>query len=38
MTNKKPLNSNTISVMKPDSKDLADVGENRGLRSRTSTK
>ncbi len=32
MTDKRPLNSNTINAMKPSCKDLADTGENRGLR------
>jgi len=32
MSDKKPLNSNAISAMKPGYKDLADIGENRGLR------
>ena len=32
MTDKKPLNSNTIAAMKAGSSDLADIGENRGLR------
>lgn len=32
MTDKKPLHSSAISAMKPGCKDLADVGENRGLR------
>lgn len=32
MSDKKQLSSNTISAMKPGYKDLADIGENRGLR------
>lgn len=32
MTGKAPLNSNSIHAMKPGCSDLADIGENRGLR------